>query len=293
MHFEVMNYDEVFNNPDLSFLDDAIYIPYGKTGPQYTEADLINNVITNDYPSFSDEYKNDPITVNGRTITVPIFDPPNRSRSPYNVFVKVYAADSSLLCSITSSITRIERELTLEDVRPWYPSCPIPYNSYLWLDYAGFQGAGKQSTATFHGWVNDNGQYSHASNTTVDQNNGEYTDDSGGWYGHTLATANQSMAWTFIPDGELNKTPHPIGFAMGWDGSNYNYHIVTKYLNYGSQLGNASDWVYEGTKYRLSSTGAPPIGWIPPELAGANGGFKTRQPDCRRDDNEEVVVTIK
>ena len=173
------------------------------------------------------------------------------------------------MCLITPNpptVGRTNYQLFIQDVRDWYPSCPLYYSHLIVLDYSGFQGAGKQSTATFHGWVNNDGKYSHSTQTTVDQNNGEYTDDSGGYYGTTIATANQSMAWTFVPDGDFNKTSSFIGFAMGWDGSNYNYHMVTKYLEYGILLGNESDWVTDngGFSYRLSTTGTPPLGWIAP-----------------------------
>lgn len=190
--------------------------------------------------------------------------------------------------------------LTIEDLRDWYPSCPLPLLSYTVFDSPLFQGAGKQSSATFYAWVNHPSvtneiteieKYSYASSTQVDQNNGEYTDDSSGYYGHTIASANQSMAWTFIPDGIKNKTSDMIGFAMGWDGPSYNYHIVTVSLEYADLLGNQSDWVlvpgsqYNSgyTYYHLSSTGTPPLGWIAPEYATLDGSY-TRQPSCRTDD---------
>lgn len=294
-HYQITNLDEISASSDLYWDVHGKFVLWGETGPELSYAEAIAEMENYTFPS---EYDVEAV-VEGIQVTLPIYEPSSSGRNPYNLEVKAYTAEGELLSSAKSTTSRILYNITIDDLRRWYPSCPSPSERRIQLYALEFKGTDTLLDATFFGYVHSDGKYSWASGTHLIENG--VTNESGWFYGHTVVTMGQSKAWTIIPDGEHNKTSTFLGFAQGWDGTDYNYHIVSLSLEYANLIGNADDWILEEPPgfrpayYRLSGS-EPPMGWIGDGVATTGSGHKTYQKDCRIQTGGgtgQVIITTK
>lgn len=279
-HYQITNLDEILASSDLYWDVHGKFVLWGETGPELSYAEAIAEMENYTFPS---EYDVETV-VEGIQVTLPIYEASSSGRNPYNLEAKAYTAENELLCSAKSTTSRILYNITIDDLRVWYPSCPDASERYIQLYALEFKGSNNLLQATFFGYVHADGEYSWASGTHLLEDT--TTSESGYFYGHTSVAMGQFQAWTIIPDGEHNKTSTFLGFAQGWDGTEHNYHIVSLTLEYANLIGNADDWILEtppGLRpeyYRLSAS-QPPMGWIGDGVATTDSGHKTFQKDCR------------